>query len=474
MSDNKAKSLIVIGGGPGGYVAAIRAAQLGADVTLIEKEHLGGTCLNVGCIPTKALLHVAETAAAVRNGAAIGVHAELESICWPEVMAYKDKTVKTLTGGVASLLRSAGVRVVNGTAAFLKPKTVEVTAADGTKTVMEADRFIIASGSVPVMPPIPGLRESKYVLDSTGILSLEALPQSLLIIGGGVIGIEIACALSALGCRVTIVEALDRLAPNLDGEIAAQLLKALSAQGIGIYLQHKVTSVADGETEATVTAEEGGREKTFTAEKVLCCVGRRPYTEGLAPEAGGLRTERGKLLVDEYLETAVPGVYAIGDCIGQVMLAHTASAQGEAAAENAMGARRKNYRPEEVPSCVYSFPETAGVGFTEEQLKAAGKAYHAARFPLSANGRALIVSGGEGLVKVLVGDELDEVLGVHIIGPHATEMIGEAAIALRLEATAEEVIDTIHAHPTVTEAVREAFLAADGRAIHMPNKKKKG
>lgn len=466
------KKVIVIGGGPGGYVAAIRAAQLGAAVTLIEKEHLGGTCLNVGCIPTKALLHPAEIAASVREGVKFGIHATLESVNWTEVLNYKNDIVKTLTGGVASLLKANGVKVIDGTAAFVKPKTVEVKKADGTCEILEADRFIIATGSVPVMPPIPGLKESKFVVDSTGLLSMETLPASLAIIGGGVIGIEFACAMQSLGCKVTIVEALNRLVPTLDGEIAKQLMKYLPAQGIEINLEHKVMAIADRENDAEITVDNNGTEKKIVAEKILCCVGRRAYNDGLNCEAGGIKTERSKILVNENLETAVPGVYAIGDCVGQVMLAHTASAQGEIAAENCMGEHKINYRPEEVPSCVYSFPETAGVGFTEEQLKENKTAYHVGRFPMSGNGRALIANNGDGMVKVLVGDAMGEVLGVHIIGPHATELIGEAALAIKMECTAEEIINLIHSHPTVSESVREAFLASDNRAIHMPNKKK--
>lgn len=465
--------VVVIGGGPGGYVAAIRAAQLGAAVTLIEKEHLGGTCLNVGCIPTKALLHPAELVRSAQEGAAFGIHITIDKICWSETLAYKDSVVRKLTDGVGGLLRGNGVNVIRGTASFLKAKTLEIAKADGSHQILEADKIIIATGSVPVMPPIPGLRESRYVVDSTGALSMNALPASMVIIGGGVIGIEFACALSALGCKVTIVEALPRLAPSLDGEMATHLAKQLAAQGIELLLEHKVVSIADGEQAATVTVEHGGSSKELTAEKVLCAVGRRPYTDGLNAEAAGIRSERGKILVDEYLQTNIPGVYAIGDCLAQIMLAHTASAQGEVAAENAMG-ETKPYRPSCVPSCIYSFPEIAGVGLTEEQVKEKNIPYYVGRFPLAANGRSLIANGGEGIIKVLIGKELDEVLGVHILGPCATELIAEAALAISMEATAEEIIETIHAHPTVTEAIREAVLASQNRAIHMPNKTKKG
>lgn len=463
--------IAVIGGGPGGYVAAIRAAQLGAKVTLVEKEHLGGTCLNVGCIPTKALLHSAATVRHINEGASCGIHAKIEEINWQEVNGFKDSVVGKLVGGVSGLLRANKVTVIEGEATFTKPKTVEVTLKDGSKQTVEADKFILATGSVPVMPPIEGLRESKFVIDSTGALNLNELPKSMVIIGGGVIGIEMACALNTFGTKITIVEALPRLCPSLDGEMAAKLGESLKAQGIEILLEHKVVSVKDGANGATVSVENGGETKTIEAEKVLCAVGRRAFTDTLGAEKVGIKTERGKILINDYCATNIPDVYAIGDCVGQIMLAHTASAQGEVAAENAMGAKKK-YNPACVPSGIYSFPELASVGLTEEQVKEKGIAYHLGKFPLSANGRALIENGGEGLVKIIVGDELDEVLGVHILAPQAMEMIAEGTMAISLEATAEEIIEAIHAHPTVHEAVREATLYSAGRAIHTVNKKK--
>lgn len=473
MSDSKKRSVVVIGGGPGGYVAAIRAAQLGAQVTLVEKEHLGGTCLNVGCIPTKALLHPAEIVRGVEAGKNCGIHLNIENICWPEVRAFKDSIIDTLVGGVRGLLRSNKVNVIEGTAQFVKPKTIRVEKSDKTSEILEADRFIIATGSVPVMPPIEGLRESRYVMDSTGALGMDALPASMVIIGGGVIGVEMACAFQALGCQITIVEALPKLVPTLDGEMAGALANSLKKQGITLKMSHKVIKICDGEDMAQVVVNCDGVESVIEAESVLCAVGRRPYIDGLNPEAGGIRYEKNRILVNDYLETNIPGVYAIGDCVGQIMLAHTASAMGEVAAENAMDMQAV-YRPNCVPSGIYAFPEMASVGLTEEEVKEKGIAYHAARFPLSANGRALIANGGEGMVKVLVGDELDELLGVHILGPNAMEMIGEAAVAISMEATVHELIDTIHAHPSVTEAIREAALASEGRAIHIPNRTKKG
>ncbi len=468
---DKKPSVLVVGGGPGGYVAAIRAAQLGASVTLVEKENLGGTCLNVGCIPAKAMLHAAELARAAEEGSKCGVRLTLEAVDWPAVKQFRQGIVGKLTGGVAALLRTSGVQVLSGTAAFIRPKTMEIRGADGETRILEADRIILATGSVPIEPPIPGLRESRHQMDSTGIQQMERLPKSLLIIGGGVIGVEFACILSSFGTAVTIVEALPRLAPLLDGEIEAILEKRLKAQGIRLCLSHQVNGVADTGAGVEITAVHEGQTVTLQAEKLLCCVGRRARTEELNLPAAGIRTERGHILADDFLETSVPGVYAIGDCLEQVMLSHTAYAQGERAAENALG-RRQPYAPAAVPSCVYAFPEAAGVGLTEEAAREQKIPYHVGRFPLSGNGRALISGCGDGLVKVLVGDELNEVLGVHIIGPSATELIAEAALSLTMEATAEEVYGTIHAHPSVGEAVREAFLASENRAIHAVNKRR--
>lgn len=465
------RQVIVIGGGPGGYVAAIRAAQLGGSVTLIERERLGGTCLNAGCIPTKALLHCAQFAQSAQEAARCGVHLTLNGIDWGDVTAYKNSVVRQLVGGVEALMRSNRITVIKGTARFFKPKALEIELADQTRQILEADKIIIATGAVAAVPPIEGLRESKYVIDSAGALSLAQLPASLTIIGGGVIGVELACAFHAMGCKTTIVEALPRLVPALDYEMSDLLCQSLKKQGIGVLTDHKVVRVADGESTVTVTLSHDGIEKTIESCKLLVAVGRRPDPDSLNVQAGNIKTERGGIVVNEQLETSVPGVYAIGDCLGKTMLAHTASAQGELAAENALG-KSSAYRPAVVPYGIYTFPEMAGAGMTEQEAAANNIPFHIGRFPLAANGRSLILNRGEGLVKVLVGDGLGEVLGVHILGPGATELAGEAAMAISLEATADEIIRTIHAHPTVTEALREAVLAAEKRAIHVNNKRK--
>lgn len=466
------KRILVVGGGPGGYVAAIRAAQLGGEVTLVEKAHLGGTCLNVGCIPTKAILHASEYVKNAAEAEACGVSLEVKGIDWARVVGRKNDVIKTLVGGVSGLLSRSGVRMIEGEAHFIGIGRVCVTTKDGEE-ILEPDRTILATGSQPSCPPIPGLRESAYAIDSTGALSLEALPEEIVILGGGVIGVEFACAFCALGSRVTIIEALPRLIPTLDGGISDQLAKLLIEQGIELHLNTRVTGVTDDADGAVITTTAAdGTEQQFRTRKLLVALGRKPYIDGLALDAGGIRTEKGRIVVNEYLETSAPAVYAIGDCVGQIMLAHTASAQGECAAENALGAHRP-YTATAIPSCIYAYPEIASVGLTEEQAKERGVAYHVGTFPLTANGRSLILNGGKGTVKVLIGDELDELLGVHMIGPNVTEIIGEAAAAMELEATAEELIGTVHAHPSVSEALREAVLAAQGHAIHIPNKKKK-
>ena len=463
--------ILILGGGPGGYVAAICAARQGGEVTLIEREHLGGTCLNCGCIPTKSLIHAAEYAKSVKDAADFGVELSLAAVHWERVLEKKREITRTLVGGVEQLLKANKVRVIRGEAVLSGKKEVTVKEEDGSRKVYTADKIILAAGSGAAMPPIPGLRESKRVLDPTAGLELPVLPEEMLILGGGVIGVEMASAYQAFGCRVTLLEAMDRLCPGVDGDIAKELLKNLKAQGIAVNLGCPVTKVADGDGKVRVTVQENGAEKVYTADYLLCAAGRKPLTEGLGLAAAGISTEKGFIPVNEYLETAVPGIYAIGACIGKGMLAHTASAAGECAAANALGGK-KAYDPACFPSCLYTFPECASVGLTEEQVKEKKIPYHVGKFPLAANGRALIANGGKGFMKVIIGDEFEEILGVHLVGPGVTEIIGEAALAIGLEATAEEVIETIHAHPTVSEALREAVLDSRGEAIHRVSRRR--
>lgn len=462
-------TVAVIGGGPGGYVAAIRAAQLGGEVTLIEKNKMGGTCLNVGCIPTKVLLHCAEALAETAEMAELGINVEVKGLDWAKVQAKKGAVTNQLVSGVTGLMKANKIKVIDGVASFAAKDTLTVTKKDGSKETMTFDKIIIASGSVPAIPPIPGVKENANCVDSTGALSFDQVPKTLLVIGGGVIGIELATAYSRFGTKVTVVEAMSKLLPMMDGELTAQLRKMMETRGIQILTDAKVASVEKTGEEAKVNVEIGGKVEVFTAQKVLVAVGRRTDTEALNLDSVGIAHDRGRITANDKMETSVPGVYAIGDCLGKVMLAHVASAQGEVAAENALG-EDVLYDGKTNPSCVYTDPEFAGVGLTEEKAKELGVAYEVGKFPLMANGKSLIMNGGVGMVKFLIGKEYKEVLGVHILGPRATDLIGECALAIGMEATVEDIFATIHAHPTVTEAVREAALAAEKRAIHIPNK----
>ena len=465
------KSVIVIGGGPGGYVAAIRAAQLGAEVTVVEKQYLGGTCLNVGCIPTKCLLHSAELVEQIKTqGKEIGVEVEGVKVNFPQVIAHKNAISKQLTSGVAGLLKLNKVKKVDGTAKFTGEKQLEVTKADGGKETMTAGAIIVATGSVNAQPPIPGLKENPNCIDSTGALSLEKLPQTMVVIGGGVIGLELACAYAAFGTKITVVEAMDHMLPMLDGDLTKIGVAHMKKMGMDFHLECPVQSVESSPVGAKVVCKDkSGKTVTFEAEKVLVAIGRKANTAGLDLAAGKIDNDKGRILVNDKMETNVPGVYAIGDCVfGHAQLAHTASAMGEVASENICGLEA-HYCEKTNPTCVYMEPEAASVGLTEEQCKAQGIAYKVGKFPMSANGKALILNGGEGLVKIIAGAEYGEILGMHIIGPRATDLIAEGALAIEGEMTLDEIIDTIHSHPTVTETMREAALNAEKRAIHTKN-----
>ena len=465
------KTIIVVGGGPGGYVAAIRAAQLGAKVTLVEREHIGGTCLNIGCIPTKCLLHSAELVSEIKDqGADIGVKVSGVEVDFPQVIAHKNAISKQLTQGVAGLLKQNKVTRVDGEASFTGPKTLSVKKTDGSVEEMTADAIIVATGSVNSQPPIPGLKENPNCIDSTGALSLEKLPKSMVVIGGGVIGLELACAYAAFGTKITVVEALDHMLPMLDGDLTKIGVAHMKKMGMEFNLECPVQAVEASPVGAKVVCKnKAGETVSFEAEKVLVAIGRRANTASLNLEAAGLNNDRGRIIVNDKMETSVPGVYAIGDCVmGYAQLAHTASAMGEVAAENICGVEA-HYDEKTNPTCVYMEPEAASVGLTEEQCKAKGIDYKVGKFPLVANGKSLIINGGEGLVKIIADAKYEEVLGMHIIGPRATDLIAEGALALRLEATVDELISTIHSHPTVSESVRECALNVQKRAIHIKN-----
>ena len=465
-------SVIVIGGGPGGYVAAIRAAQLGAKVTLIEKQYLGGTCLNVGCIPTKCLLHSAELVEDIKNqGKDIGVEVDGVKVNFQQVISHKNDISKKLTGGVAGLLKMNKVKKIDGEATLGGEKTLSVKKADGATEEMTADAIIVATGSINSQPPIPGLKENPNCIDSTGALSLEKLPKTMVVIGGGVIGLELACAYAGFGTKITVVEAMDHMLPMLDGDLTKIGVAHMKKMGMEFNLECPVQSVEESPVGAKVVCKNKvGETVSFEAEKVLVAIGRKANTASLNLEAGKIDNDRGRIIVNDKMETNVPGVYAIGDCVlGHAQLAHTASAMGEVAAENIMG-QEAHYDEKTNPTCVYIEPEAASVGLTEEQCKAQGLEYKVGKFPMSANGKALILNGGEGIVKIIAGKEFGEILGMHIIGPRATDLICEGALAIEGEMTLDEIIATIHSHPTVTETMREAALQAEKRAIHTSNK----
>ena len=462
------KRIIVVGGGPGGYVAAIRASQLGADVTLVEQQHLGGTCLNIGCIPTKCLLHSAELVSSLREqGAEIGVKVSGVEVDFPQVIRHKNDISRKLTAGVAGLLKKNKVTVIEGTAAFTAPRMLEVTRTDGTKEALTADAVILSTGSLNAVPPIPGLRENPNCIDSTGALNLTELPKSMVVVGAGVIGLELACAYAAFGTKITVVDAVADLLPMLDSDLTAVGITHMKKMGMEFHPECPVQAVEASPAGARVVCRNKADETVaFEAEKVLVAVGRKANTESLNLTAGGIANDRGRILVNDRMETNIPGVYAIGDCVkGYAQLAHTASAMGEVAAENICGISAR-YDESTNPTSVFIMPEAASVGLTEAAVKARGIPYKVGKFPLLANGKSLILNGGEGLVKVIAGERFGEILGVHIIGPRATDLIQEAALAIRLEATVDELIDTIHGHPTVSESLREAALAVEGRAIH--------
>jgi dihydrolipoamide dehydrogenase len=461
--------LVVIGTGPGGYVCAIRAAQLGMKVAVVEKRAThGGTCLNVGCIPSKALLHASEAfAEAAHDFAGMGIKVKPE-LDLPAMLAFKDSGVKGNVDGVAFLLRKHKIDHFHGTGRILGPGKVEVTFINEEKQAVESKAIVIATGSE--VAALPGIAiDEETVISSTGALSLNKVPKRMVVIGGGYIGLELGSVWSRLGAAVTVVEMLPRLAPGLDAEVAKALQRVLEKQGIAFRLGTKVVKADTKGNSAKLTLEpaEGGKSETLECDVVLVAVGRIPNTQGLGLTELGIRCDnRGRIVVNKQYETSLPGIYALGDVIEGPMLAHKAEEEGIAVAEILAGqAGHVNY--EVIPSVIYTAPEVASVGKTEEELKEAGVAYRVGKFPFTANGRAKVNRTTEGFVKVLAEEGTDRVLGVHIIGADAGTMIAEAAVLMEFGGSAEDLARTCHAHPTLNEAVKEAALAVDKRAIHM-------
>lgn len=453
--------LVIVGGGPAGYVAGIRAGQLGLKTLILEKEYLGGTCLNVGCIPTKALFQSAEVASTVRESAPYGIQSSLNGVDFPTVMDRKNGVVKKLVGGVAFLLKKHKVEVVAGEAKLLSATQVQDIK---TGTVYQTKNILIATGSSNAAPPFPGLHGER-VIDSTDLLSLQTMPKSLAIIGGGVIGCEFASILNAFGCQVTVVEMLPHLLGNMDSSLANAAAQQFTKAGIRVELGAKVLSIGDQGAEKLVTYEKDGAKGTVQAEYVLVSTGRKANSAGLGCEALGIRMERGYIQVDGHMRTSVPGIYAAGDITGQGMLAHTAFEGGTVAVENMAGIDRELHL-NAVPKVVFVDNEIASVGMTEEEAKAAGYDVVVGTFQLSADSKAVAMGKTEGFVKIVSEKKDHLILGMHMEGPSASELVTLGAQIIASELLLEDVEQTIYPHPAVSEAIREACLDALDRPIH--------
>lgn len=456
------KSIIVVGGGPGGYVSAIKAAQAGARVTLIEKDTLGGTCTNRGCIPTKVFLQSAELVVRIKEAKTFGVSVNGVSFDFAEISQRKDKVVKQLVSGLQYLMRKNKIRVVKGTGTLIDKRSIGIIGSDEK---FSGDNIIIATGSKPMTMAIDGIN-GENILNSDDLISMSSLPKSVIIIGGGFIGLEFGQFLTDLGCKVIIVEKLSQILPLADPEIAQIFEALLRDKGVEVFTNAIVNSIRDDKNGKKVLFEtEDGRQEKI-AEKVLVTVGREPEIENLGLEKVGISVNRGRIVTNNRMETSVPGIYAVGDVLGRIMLAHVAMAEAECAVKNIFNTKTEiDYRV--VPSCTYTSPEIASVGLTEPEAKDRYEKVKVGRFPYTANARAVIFNRTLGLVKIIADGQSGEIMGVHILGPNATELIAEAILAMRMEDTVEDIVQTIHAHPTLSEALMEAALIIKGFPIHL-------
>lgn len=466
VADEIKVDVAVLGGGPGGYVAALKASQLGGKVALVEGEGLGGVCTHKGCIPTKALLHSASLIERIKSSGLHGVSVSDFSVDFPRTMDRVQRIVNRLAKGVEYLLNKSGVEVVRGIGRIRKHGLLEVASTDkGGEVEINWRRLIIATGSRPFKVPVPGI-DGENVITSDDIFKLRDLPQSVVIIGGGAVGVEFATIMSGLGCEVSLVEMMPRLIPSEDNSAGNLLKKELEKRGVRVEVGARVTRVSEGDGLKNVEATKGSEKLSLEGEVVLCASGRAPNTENIGLEILRVElTDKGFIKVDERMETNIPGVYAVGDVVGRYLFAHTAMQEGLIAAENAMGGQASmDYRV--VPRCVYSQPEAAFIGISEDSAREGGYEIGVAEFPLIANGRALTLDSTTGMAKLIYGKRFGELLGAVIVAPEASELIHEIALAMRLEATVEDLAGMIHAHPTLSEILREAALRASGKPLH--------
>lgn len=463
--ETKKVDALVIGAGPGGYACAIRLGQLGMKTIVVEKENLGGVCLNVGCIPSKALINAAKTFEKAKSADKMGIVVESVHVDFPKMQAWKDGIVKKLTGGVGQLIKGNGAEHLKGVATFKSAKEVEVQTENG-KVLVQADHVVIATGSRPI--EIPGFAFGGPVMSSTEALSLDHVPEKLLVIGGGYIGLELGSVYAKLGSDVTVVEAAGSLLPGVDPELVTVVERKLKAKGVKVHTNAKALGYTQSGGKAQVKIDLAGKETVFEADKILVTVGRRPNSEGLGLEQIGVKVDRGFVPVDKQLKTNVPGVYAIGDVAGQPMLAHKASMEAEVVAEVIAG-KKAEVDVKTIPAVIFTDPEIATSGMTPAEAEAKGHDVIVGKFPFVASGRALTTGETEGFVKVIVDKGTHELLGFGIVGPSASDLIAEATLAIEMGAFVDDVSLTVHAHPTLPEALMEAVKHAVGEAVHTMN-----
>ena len=458
---------VVIGGGPGGYVCAIRLAQLGQKTACIEaRGALGGTCLNIGCIPSKSLLNLSENFKKAKNFSKLGIETGDVKLNLDKMMKNKEKAVSILTKGVEFLFKKNKVTYLKGFGSFISDKKISVKGEDGKKKEIEAKNIIIATGSEAM--PMPNVEfDEKTIVSSTGALSLKEVPKSLVVVGGGYIGLEMGSVWSRLGAEVNVIEFLDHITPGMDREISEEFMKILKKQNIKFHLNRKVTSIKKTNNGVKIsTSDKNGDSKDFNCDVALISIGRKPFTSNLNLSSAGVKSdEKGRIKIDKKFQTSAKNIYAIGDVIDGPMLAHKAEEEGIAVAEIIAGqSGHVNY--DLIPGVIYTTPEVASIGLTEEQLKEKNKSYKIGKFPFMANSRAKAIDEPEGFVKILADKDTDKVLGVHMIGPHVGEMIAEMAVAMEFGASSEDIARTCHAHPTFSEAIKEAALSVEKRQIH--------